>query len=327
MFQVVGTGIYLPKNRIDNDYFIKKFGADPLQSVFERIGHGARYYADKNESSADLAVQAGREAILNAGISTSDIGLVIVATDTPSQLSPATSAEVQFRLEAKNAAAFDVNCACAGFVTAMDIAARYLGGDSSIRHAVVIGTYAMSKFLDPEDGVSTPLFGDGAGAVVLKADKNAKPYASTLKADGQYWDYMGIYAGGTKMPVTNEILNSPEKWHTVKIPKKFPSSLNRDEWPPLIRQTLAKINLDLSDAGFYIFTQIRKVTIEEVMAVFNLPMDRTHTIMEKWGYTGSACIPMALHDAIKQGKLAKGTRLVLCASGGGYSMACNTFCY
>ena len=106
------------------------------------------------------------------------------------------------------------------------------------------------------------------------------------------------------------------------ILKKFPATLNKDNWPPLIRKTLDKAGLKASDIGMFIFTQIRRFTIEQVMEEFGLPMERTHLVMDKWGYTGSACVPMALHDAISQGKIKRGQKLVLCASGGGYAMAC-----
>ena len=325
MIKILGTGMYIPKNLITNESFFEKFGRDPLEKVFDRIGHGARYYCDENESSADIAVQAAKEALKNADVNAEDIDLIIVATDTPSQLSPATVSEVQYRLQAVNAGTFDVNCACAAFVTACDIASKYLSTDSQYKTALIIGTYAMSKFLDPEDSIATPLFGDGSGAFVIQEGNKDKKIASSLKADGQYWDYMGIYAGGTKEPINPESLD--KKKNTTKILKKFPATLNSEEWPPLIEKTLKKIDLRTSDVNAYIFTQIRKATIETVMERFELPMDQTHTIMEKWGYTGSACIPMAFHDAIVKGKIKRGDRVVLCASGGGYAMACITFVY
>jgi len=324
MFRIQGTGMYLPKNLVSNEDFYKKFGKNPLEIVFQRIGHGARYYCDHDESSADLAVKAGQEALKNSGVSPDDIQLLIISTDTPSQLSPATAAEVQHKLGLKNAGAFDVNCACAGFVTAVDMASKYLDG-KDYKKAMVIGTYAMSKHLDPDDNIATPLFGDGAGAFVLEYSPKQGPMASTLKADGSFWDYMGIYGGGTRLPVNEKVL--AERTHKVKIPKKFPATLNSDEWPPLVKKTLAKLNMKPQDAQAYVFTQIRKPTIEEVMAGFNLPMERTHTIMEKWGYTGSACVPMAFHDMAAQGKVKRGDRVVFCASGGGYAMACLTFIY
>ncbi len=324
MFKIVSTGMYLPKNLVTNEDFYKKFGDDPLRKIFSRIGHGARYYSSPDESSATLAIHAGEQALKNSGLKPEDINLLIISTDTPSQLSPATAAEVQHKLGIKCAGAFDINCACAGFVTAVDLAAKYLNGDD-YKRAMVIGTYAMSKHLDPDDSNASILFGDGAGAFILEYSPNQGLTASTLKAAGSFWDFMGIYGGGSAMPVDEKVL--ADRTHKVKIPKKFPATLNSEEWPPLIEKTLAKIGLKPADAQAYVFTQIRKPTIVEVMEKFNLPMEKTHTIMEKWGYTGSACVPMAFHDMAEQGKVKRGDRVVLCASGGGYSMACLTFIY
>jgi 3-oxoacyl-[acyl-carrier-protein] synthase-3 len=324
MFKIVSTGMYLPKNLMSNEDFYKKFGSDPLKKVFERIGHGARYYSDKDESSATLAIKAGEQALKNAGLKPEAIDLLIISTDTPSQLSPATAAEVQHKLGIKCAGAFDINCACSGFVTAVDMATRYLNGQD-YKRAMVIGTYAMSKHLDHDDSNTSILFGDGAGAFIMEYAPKQGLTASTLKADGSFWDFMGIYSGGSAQPVDEKVL--AERTHKVKVPKKFPATLNSEEWPPLIEKTLAKIGLKPADAQAYVFTQIRKPTIVEVMEKFGLPMEKTHTIMEKWGYTGSACVPMAFHDMAEQGKVKRGDRVVLCASGGGYSMACMTFIY
>jgi len=324
MFKIISTGMYLPKNLVTNEDFYKKFGDDPLRKIFSRIGHGARYYSDKDESSATLAIKAGEQALKNSGLKPEDINLLIISTDTPSQLSPATAAEVQHKLGIRCAGAFDINCACSGFVTAVDLASKYLNGED-YKRAMVIGTYAMSKHLDPDDSNASILFGDGAGAFILEYSPNQGLTASTLKADGSFWDFMGIYGGGSAMPVDEKVL--AERTHKVKVPKKFPATLNSEQWPPLIENTLAKIGLKPADAQAYVFTQIRKPTIVEVMEKFNLPMEKTHTIMEKWGYTGSACVPMAFHDMAEQGKVKRGDRVVLCASGGGYSMACLTFIY
>lgn len=324
MFKIISTGMYLPKNLVSNDDLYKRFGSDPLKTVLERIGHGARYYCGNDESSAHLAIKAGEEALKNSGLNAADIDLLIISTDTPSQISPATAAEVQYKLGLKNAGAFDINCACAGFVTAVDMASKYLDG-KAYKNIMVIGAYAMSKHVDPDDVNSTMLFGDGAGAFIIQYAPNQGKTASTLKADGSYWDFMGIYGGGTARPVTEAVL--ADRTHKVKIPKKFPASLNSEQWPPLIEKTLAKISLKPSDVNAFVFTQVRKPTIEEVMAGFGQPMEKTHTIMEKWGYTGSACVPMAFHDMAAQGKVKRGDRVVLCASGGGYAMACLTFIY
>ncbi|MFA5137913.1 MAG: ketoacyl-ACP synthase III [Elusimicrobiota bacterium] len=326
MPKIIATGMHLPEKLVSNEDMFKRFGREQLQKVYDRIGHGARFHSAPNESSGDHAVKAGRRALEKAGLKAEQVDLLIVATDTPAFLSPATAAYVQHQLGLTNSAAFDANCACAGSVTAMDIATKYIHTDPQYKTAMVIGTYAMSKFLDPNDNVCYPLFGDGAGAVLLQRDDSMRhTLCSRLVADGQYWDYMGIYGGGSAEKASAELVASGRD--KVRILKKYPPTLNKDAWPKLIRETLGKAALKTHDIDLYVFTQIRKVTIEEVMAEFRLPMSRTHTIMEKWGYTGSACVPMALHDAIEQGKLRRGQKFVLCASGGGFAMACMAMTY
>ena len=322
MAKIIGTGMHLPEKLVTNEEMYARFGRDPLEKVFSRIGHGARYHSAGPEHAGDHAGKAARRALEAAQVKPEEVSLLIVSTDTPAFLSPATAAFVQHELGAKNAAAFDVNCACAGFVTAMDIAGKYLSSpDAQYQTALVVGTYAMSKFLDPKDMNAFPLFGDGGGAVVLKRGETPSSYlASTLLADGQYWDYMGIYGGGSAAPASAEVLADGKQ--CVRLLKKFPPTLNFDLWPPLIEKTLEKAKLRVQDVDMFIFTQIRKTTIVDVMEKYGLPMEKAHTIMEKWGYTGSACIPMALHDAVEQKKIRRGDKVVLCASGGGFAMAC-----
>lgn len=326
MPKIIGTGMHLPEKLVTNEEMFQRFGRDKLPGIFDRIGHGARYHSAPDESSADHAVKAGRAALRNAGLKAEQVDLLIVATDTPAYLSPATAACVQHGLGATNAGAFDVNCACAASVTALDIASKYIRTDEQYKTALVIGTYAMSKFLDPKDTNCYPLFGDGAGAVVLQREEGVDHFlCSRLIADGSYWDYMGIYGGGSAAVASPEVV-AEGKQH-VRILKKFPASLNSDYWPKLIESTLAKKKLTVKDVDMFIFTQIRKFTIDEVMKGFGLPVERTHYIMQKWGYTGSACVPMAVHDAIQCGKLNRGDRFVLCASGGGFAMACLAMTY
>ncbi|MFA6028882.1 MAG: ketoacyl-ACP synthase III [Elusimicrobiota bacterium] len=320
MAKIIGTGMHLPQKLVTNEEMFARFGRDPWEKVYKRIGHGARYHSAPDEHSGHHALKAARAALAAAKTRAEEIDLIVLATDTPAFLSPGTSSFVQHELGAKNAGTFDVNCACAGFVTAMDVAGKYLeGADEQYRTALVIGTYAMSKFLDPKDPGCYTLFGDGAGAVVLRRDPAARFHGSTLSADGQYWDYMGIYGGGSAAPASPEVLTQGTQY--VRVLKKFPPTLNFDLWPPLIEKTLAKAKLKMEEVDLFVFTQIRRQTIEDIMKKYALPMEKAHTVMEKWGYTGSACIPMVLHDAIAQGKLQRGQKVVFCASGGGFAMA------
>jgi 3-oxoacyl-[acyl-carrier-protein] synthase III len=323
--KIIGTGSYVPAKVLTNDDLSRMLGEDINEFVSQVIGINERHVAAENESTADLATAAARQALEAADVSATEIDLIILATDTPEHLSPATSVVVQHRLGAGNTGTFDISCACAGFVTALDTASKYIIADPGYHNVLVIGAYAMSKYIDWKDKKTATIFADGAGAVVLQAgDAGPGFLGSKLVADGSYSDYLGIYAGGTRMPITEEILHEG-LWTKVRIAKKYPPEVNIEGWPKIIREVLEKSGLTLDDIGLFLFTQVNLSTIKEVMRILEVPMKRTHTIMQKWGYTGSACIPMVLDDAVRAGKVKPGDNLIMCASGGGLNMACVAF--
>ena len=322
---IVSTGIYVPEKIVTNDDLSRILGEDINEFVTQVLGIHERHVCADGESTADLATNAGRAALEAARIDASELDLIVLATDTPEQLSPATSVVVQHRLGAVNAGTFDVNSACAGFVTALDTASKFIIADSDYRNVLVVGAYAMSKYLDWHDKKTATIFADGAGALVLQANNDHPGFlAGKLYADGSFHDHMGIYAGGTHLPITNEVIDEGV-WTKVRFAKKYPAEVNTEGWPAIVQQVLDKAQLKLSDIKLFLFTQVNLKTIKEVMAGLELPMERTHTIMQKWGYTGSACIPMVLHDAVSAGKLTRGDNVIMCASGGGLNMACVAF--
>jgi 3-oxoacyl-[acyl-carrier-protein] synthase-3 len=286
---------------------------DGAGSFGEDSGHGAR------QTTSDLAAHAGAQALARAGLDPAALDLIVVATDTPDQLSPATASVVQAKLAAPNAAAFDVNCACASFVTAVDVAAKAIATDTDYDAALVVGAYGMSRFIDWSDKTTATLFADGAGAVVLRAGTAPGVLATKLRAFGRYHDALGIFAGGARRPATPQEVAAHGK-PRVEFAKKLPASFNLDHWPPLVRDALAKAGLTPDDVRLFVFTQLNLRTIEAVMQRLGQPMSRTHWVMDKWGYTGSACVPMALDDAVAAGVLSPGDHVVLCASGGGIAM-------
>jgi 3-oxoacyl-[acyl-carrier-protein] synthase-3 len=323
--RIIGTGSYVPEKILTNDDLSRMVGEDVNEFVSQVLGIRERHVCAPTESTADLATEAARKALDTAAIGPEDLNLIILATDTPEYISPATSVVVQHRLGAKNAGTFDLNCACAGFVTAIDTASKYIIADSSYSNVLVIGAYAMSKYLDWSEKKTATIFADGAGAVVLQASEEGPGFlASKLVAEGRFHDHMGIYAGGTHLPITEEVLREGV-WARLRFAKKYPSEVNTEGWPAIVGDVLGKSGLKLDDVALFLFTQVNLSTIKEVMAKLGLPMTRTHTVMQKWGYTGSACIPMVLDDAVRAGKLKRGDYLVMCASGGGLNMACAAF--
>ncbi len=320
--KIIGTGIYVPEKVLTNADLSRNLGVDIDEFVKNIVGIRERHIAAEDESTADLATNAALAAIADAGIEASDIDLILLATDTPEYLSPATSVVVQTRIRAANAGTFDINCACAGFVTTLDAAFKYIIADSSYRNVLVIGCYAMSKYIDWKDKKTSTLFADGAGAMILRAvDDESHFLASKLVADGSYHDYMGIFAGGTKEPITQTVLDG-NNYNRLRFVKKYPPEVNIDGWPKIVDEVLAKSDMKRGDVDLYLWTQVNISTIKLVMAEMGIPYEKTHTIMDKWGYTGSACIPMVFHDALEAGKIKRGDAIVLCASGGGLNMAC-----
>lgn len=323
--KIVGTGSYVPEKILTNEELSRMLGEDINEFVSQILGIRERHICAPDESTADLATAAALRAMEAAGLKAEELDLIVLATDTPEYVSPATSVVVQHRLEAKNAGTFDLNCACAGFVTALDTASKYIIADESYRNVLVIGAYAMSKYIDWADKKTCTIFADGAGALVLQASAEGPGFlASKLVAEGSFHDHMGIYAGGTRIPITEEVLREGV-WAKLRFAKKYPAEVNNEGWPAIVRDVLAKAGLTLDDIPLFLFTQVNLSTIKEVMSRLDLPMSRTHTVMGKWGYTGSACIPMVLDDAVREGKLKEGDNVVMCASGGGLNMACVAF--
>jgi 3-oxoacyl-[acyl-carrier-protein] synthase-3 len=323
--QIISTGRYIPEKIITNQDLNRILGEDVDTWLIENVGIRERHVMADDETTSDIILAASRQAMERARLAPTDLDLIIVATDTPDYISPATASVVQAKLGATNAGTYDINCACAAWVTALDLAARYIATDADYRNILVAGGYGMTKFLDWHDKYTATLFADGAGAVIVRAGDAPGYLAGKLVAHGEYHDALGIYIGGTYRPATPEVIAQLGK-PRVQFVKKFPKTFNSDNWPPLVRAVVAKAGLTLDDIAFFLFTQLNLRTIEFVMQNLGQPMRKTHWIMDKWGYLGSACIPVALDDAIERGIGPKpGDNVVFCATGGGMAMAASVF--
>ncbi len=321
--QIISTGAYVPERVMTNAELEHLLGEQVGEWLVANVGIRERRIMADDQVTSDLAVNAARAALDKAGLTPADIDLLIVATDTPDYLSPGTSSVVQYKLGAQQAGTFDVNCACAAWVTGLDIAAKYLATDTAYTHILVIGAYGMTRYVDWTDKRTATLFADGAGAVLLRAGDKPGYLGAKLIADGSFHDYMGVFTGGTLQP-TGGAGETPRQF--VKFQKRFPPDTNNKAWPQLVRDLMAKINRPVSDIDKIYFTQLNLNTIRFVLNDLGLTLDQTHNIMDKWGYTGSACMPMALDDAIHQGKgPLSGELVVFVGSGGGAAFGAAAF--
>lgn len=316
---ITGTGSHVPDRVVTNSELSGLLGQDINEFVANTLGIRERRWASPSESTVDIALPAAQRALESAGLTPEDIDLLIVATDTPQYISPSTSAVLQGRLGARRAGTFDVNSACAGFVTALDVAWKYLRADERYNRILVVGVYVMSRYLDTSDKKTATIFADGAGAVVVERADTAGILASELYADGSLAHGMGVFAGGTAEPITPQVLADNQR-NRLRFVEKYPKEVNEEGWPRIVRSVLSRIGKTESDVDLWLWTQVNRSTIELVMDKLGQPMARAHTIMDRVGYTGSACIPMALDDAVRGHRVSDGDLVVMTGSGAGLAM-------
>lgn len=319
--QIVGTGSYLPEIEVSNDSLRTRFAATQPNFVDDMeasTGIRKRWYAPEDWATSDLALPAARMALENAGRRPEDVDLLIVGTDSPDYVTPATSVVLQHKLGAKRAGTFDIGCACASFPTGLATAAGWLATNPSLKTVLVVGVYMMHK-LAAADDPAIFFYGDGAGAAVLEGGADPGFVVAATQADGSYHGHWGIYSGGTFEPAS---VASVEAGRTqVRLVERYPPEINHEGWPRLVRRLAAEGGFALDEIDLVLFTQVRRPSIELVMADLGLPLAKTHTIMEECGYTGSACIAMALADAVARGKVEPDDLVVCIGSGVGYNQA------
>ena len=317
---IVSTGRYIPEIEVSNDSLRERFPHLPdfVDTMEASTAITTRWWAPEDWCTSDIALPASQQALEKAGRVPEDVNLIILGTDSPDYTTPATSVVLQHKLGAVNAGTFDVGCACASFPTGAAIASGLIAANQALKTVLVVGVYNMHKLASPDDPMIF-FYGDGAGAAVLEPADEPGFVSSAMRADGSYHGHWGIYAGATHEPATEEAVR--EGRTAVRMIERYPPEVNHEGWPKVVRALAENGGFEISDIDLAIFTQVRKPSIELVMADLGLPVERAHTVMEKWGYAGSACVPMALDDAIEEGKVSSGDLVALIGSGVGYNQA------
>lgn len=322
---IIASGSYAPKKIIPNSYFNELLGEDVDTWLKEKVQIYSRHWCDENESTADLVEQACKITLSKVDIAADDIDLLIVATDTPEYISPSTSVIVQYRLGMTKAGTFDINTACAGFVTALDTGVKYIQADEHYKNILVVGAYSMSKYLQEKDKKTITLFADGAAAVLLQssADNNSGYKQSKLFSLGEYHDWMGIYGGASKYPMDENKLQ--KKMHQLHFVKKIPAELNTEIWSKMILEICEREKIAVHDVDHFFFTQININSIFDTMDKLGVNRQKAATIMHDYGYTGSACIPMAFDQWMEMNKIKKDEYVIFMGSGGGLAFGVSLF--
>lgn len=318
--RIVSTGGWLPEREVTNDDLRARFGkqARIIDKLERSTGILSRRYAPDDWTTSDLALPAAREALARAGRAPKEVDLIVLGTDSPDFVTPATSAALQHKLGAVNAGTFDVNCACASFTTGLACAAGWIATNAEVRTVLVLGVYLMHRMV-ADDDPTLFMFGDGAGAAVLEPASKPGFLAAGSEADGSYHRHWGVFAGAAAEPASLEAVEAGRT--NLRMLERYPPDLNIEGWPRLVRRLARNGGFEVADIDLLIFTQLNRSTIEKAMQALELPLERTHMIMERSGYTGSACIPMALHDAWTGGRVREGDLVVMVGSGVGYNQA------
>ena len=315
--RLAGTGSYLPELRLTNQDLVERLAKTGLETSDEwiktRSGISARHFAAENELTSDLAVKASQAALTAAGITSSDLDLIILATSTPDHLGgfPSTACVVQDKLGAHiSCAAFDVQAVCAGFTYALAIADAFIR-TGSYKKVLVIGAETFSRILNFQDRGTCVLFGDGAGAVVLEASKEAGILSTALHADGSQRDILCVPGRSGN----GEVHGSP--FMTMDGPAVFKLAVKVLE--QVAHEALNKANLKPEQIDWLVPHQANIRIMEGTAKKMGMSMDKVIVTVHEHGNTSAASIPLALDAGVRSGQIQRGQHLLLEGVGGGFA--------
>ena len=312
--KIAGTGAYAPK-RVMTNRDLEKMVDTSSQWILDRTGIQERRIADEKEATSDLAVEAARQALDAAGLPAKELELLIVATCTPDMFLPSTACLVQDRLGAKKAVAFDVSAACSGFLYALSIADQYIRSGNA-HTLLVIGAEVKSRFLNPRDVATAILFGDGAGAVVLQLTTEDRGLLSIrLHADGSRWQLIHLPGGGSRRPLTQEVL--AEGLHTLKMKGAPLYRIATRILKKTISELLVRHKLDIEKVDHFLLHQANARMIQKLSRDLGIPSEKCITTIDRFGNTSSSSSPIALDTAVREGKIQPGDLILTAAFGGG----------
>lgn len=312
--KIIGTGSYLPENIVTNAD-LEKIMDTSDQWIRDRTGICERRIARADETSADMGTIAARRAMQAAAVDAADIDLIVVGTTTPDVIFPSTACLIQERLKLPDCGAMDVNAACSGFMYALSVADKYVRCGEADK-ALVIGVDKFSALLDWSDRSTAVLFGDGAGAVVLQASDEAGILSTHIHSAGRYNQLLGTSVGigkGFKDEPGHGICVHMKGNEVFKVAVK---TLGR-----IVKETLEKNHLNTEDIDWLIPHQANLRIISATAKKLGMSMEQVVVTIDRHGNTSAASVPLALDEAVREGKIKRGDMLLLEAFGGGFTWA------
>ena len=305
---VKGVGSALPKRRVGNEELAKEVDTSD-QWIVERTGIRSRYIAAEGETTASLATDAARRALEQAGISAAEIDLIVLATATPDQTFPSSATKVQAALGINDCVAFDVHAVCTGFLYALSVADAMIRAGNG-RTALVIGAETFSRILDWEDRTTCVLFGDGAGALVLRAEDGDRGILATrLHADGRHNDLLFVDGGPSTTGTVGKLrMKGREVFRHAVI-----------NLADVLREVLSDAELESDDVDWVVPHQANARILEATAKKLSLPSAKVVVTVDRHANTSAASVPLALDVAVKDGRIKRGDIVVLEAMGGGFT--------
>ena len=313
---ITGTGSFLPEKVLTNNDLAKMVDTSD-EWIVERTGISERRIAEDGVAASDLAVPAAQRAMEKAGLKPEEVDLIIVGTSTPDMMFPSTACNVQAALGASNAAAFDLLAACSGFTFSLAAASSFLMS-GQFKNALVIGAEVYSTIVDWTDRTTCVLFGDGAGAVVLSAQESDSGILSThIFSNGKDSGFLAAPGGGSKLRFTNDMIEQKRYALTMDGKKTFKMAVRN--MVQAARAALEHNGVTTSDLKLVIPHQANIRIISAVSKQLGIGMDLVYSNIHKYGNTAAASIPIALDEALSEGRVGKGDLILTVTFGGGFT--------
>jgi len=320
--RVIGTGSYLPERVVPNREVVSALGIDPAQ-VTQLTGIAERRWAAESQASSDLAAAAGKKALEAAEVAAASVEAILVSTTSPDQTFPSTACHVQRMLGCTGGGAFDLAASCSGFLYGLSMADAMIRS-GQVRQCLVIAAEVKSRVIDPADGDTALLFGDGAGAVLVRGESQSGPPEAgilgiRLHADGDRHDLIRIPSGGSRMPATVQQLS--DKRQTMRMQGAPLFRLAVRKLDQAIRDLAKEFGVTLDEIAQFVLHQANGRILAHLSERLGLPAEKVCSVIERYGNTSSASLPIALDHAVRSGRIRAGELVLLGSFGGGITWA------
>jgi 3-oxoacyl-[acyl-carrier-protein] synthase III len=320
--RIIGTGSYLPERVVPNEEAGAALGIEPAL-VTQLTGITERRRAAESQASSDLALEAGRMALEAAGMQPSSVEAILLSTTSPDMIFPSTACHLQHKLGCSGVAAFDLAASCSGFLYGLSMADAMIRS-GQVRHCLVVAAEVKSRVIDPADADTALLFGDGAGAVVLRGEEvHAQPdrgiFGIRLHADGARHDLIRIPVGGSRTPATPESINMKASTMRMQGAPLFRLAVRKLD--QAIREILKEFGVGLEEVSQLVLHQANGRILSQLTKRLGVPSSKVCSVIERYGNTSSASLPIALDHAVRSGKIGPQDVVLLGSFGGGITWA------